>query len=220
MRRRSENRLARSALAVLLGAVLAAGVAAQAPGAAQRAGAVADLVPRVTVTRGKKASDLKVQEAVFLGDGVETHSKARARLRLLDDSIINMGPRTQVTIEDLNLDTEETSLDLKYGRLRADVVRQPTGGRRFRVSTRTALLGAVGTTLFVAALPNETAVANLSQDPTADVWVRSSDPKLTLEIILKPGYGTRVRRGQRPNPPRLWSKEDIALANDDTREFR
>jgi len=204
----------------LAAVALAGGLVAQVPESGARAGAVTELVPRVSVTRAPKTLELQAQAPVFLGDVVETQKNSRARLRLLDDSVLNLGPRTQVVIEVMNQETKQTGLDLRYGRLRADVSRQQPGGRRFQVSTRAALLGAVGTTLFVAALPNETAVANLSADPTAQVWVRSSDLKLSLEVILKPGYGTRIRQGQRPNPPRLWSKEDIELANDDTREFR
>lgn len=180
---------------------------------------VTDLVPRVQVMRAQARQEMQGREPVFLQDLLETGKKARVRLELLDRSVINLGPRSHFTLAEVNEATQQTSLVLTHGRLRAEVIKHTRQGGEFLVRTRTAVVGVVGTTEFVAAFPEDTFVANLSQDFTSRIWVRSNDPAIPDVVILKPGYGTRISLGAPPNPPGLWEKERIEMALDDSREF-
>jgi hypothetical protein len=200
---------------LLLGfALLPAGAPSPAPDAV-----VGEMVPIVLVLRERVKHDLKLSETLYERDVVETARKARARLRLVEGSVINLGPRTRFTFLTVSETTQQAGLELHFGRVRAEVSRRTRRGGRFEINTRTAVLGVIGTTVFAAAFPDETPVAILSADPTAVVSVRSSNPAIDGEVLLKPGYGTRVALDRAPAPPRLWGREEIGLANDDTREF-
>ncbi|MBI4466404.1 MAG: FecR domain-containing protein [Acidobacteria bacterium] len=179
-----------------------------------------DLVPQVQLIRVQARLEVQPRQPVYTQDRLETEKRARVRLELLDGSIVNLGPRSRFTLAEMDEPTQKASLLLTHGRLRAEVVRRTRAGGEFVVRTRTAVVGVIGTMAFVAAGAEETFVANLSRDFTARISVRSTDPAIPELTILKPGYGTRVSLGAPPDPPRLWEKERIELALDDSREFR
>lgn len=188
-------------------------------GAQSPVGRVSDLVPRARLTRARAVLEVRPQAPVFLQDTLETEKRARLRVELADGSLLNLGPRSKFTLEKMDVTTQTGALVLLHGRLRAEISKRMRPRAEFTLRTQTAVVGVIGTTAFVAAFPEETFVANLSADFTARLRVRSSDPTLPGEVILKPGYGTRVALGAAPEPPRLWEKERIERARDDSREF-
>jgi hypothetical protein len=152
-------------------------------------------------------------------DLLQTEKKARARLQLLDGSQVNLGPRTRFIVAEMDEQSQQSHLLLVAGRLRAEIAKRTHPQGRFTVQTRTAVIGAIGTEEFVAAFPEETIVANLSDDPNSLLWVRSSDPKIDVVVFVRPGYGTRVPLGNPPTPPRVWGEKEMERARDDSREF-
>lgn len=211
----------RGSLQGLLLAGCGLGLLAQAPATSSKlAGTVSDLVPRVQLRRAAAQLEVHLRDSVFLQDVLETERRSRVRVELVDGSVVNVGPRSRFLVTEMNETSQQTALLLEYGRLRAEVKKRSQPGGKFEVRTRTGVSGVVGTTHFVAAFPEETIVANLSRDPTARIWVRSSNPAIPLTVILKPGYGTSVGLDAPPGQPSLWGKERIQRALDDSREFR
>jgi hypothetical protein len=187
--------------------------------AAKPAGNITNLFPKVRLTRAKAKFDVQVNDPLFLQDLLQTEKKARARLLLLDGSQVNLGPRTRFIVAEMSEQSQQSHLLLVAGRLRAEIAKRTNPQGRFTVQTRTAVIGAIGTEEFVAAFPEETIVANLSDDPNSLLWVRSSDPKIDVVVFVRPGYGTRVPLGNPPTPPRVWGEKELERARDDSREF-
>jgi ferric-dicitrate binding protein FerR (iron transport regulator) len=200
--------------------LFAAALAAQSPASNPApAGSVTDLIPRVTLTRASAKLNLQVQDPLFLEDMLQTEKKSRARLRLLDGSLVNLGPKSRFAILEMDAVTQQSFLVLGLGQLRAEVTRRTQPNGYFVVRTQTTVLGVMGTIEFVAAFLEETIVANLSDDPNSLLWVRSSDPAIDVVVFVKPGFGTRVPRGSAPTPPRPWDEKEIARTWHDSRPF-
>jgi hypothetical protein len=138
-------------LAVLLAAALAVPPHALAQ-AAQRAGEVTRVVPTASIQRAGRQLAAAAQSPVFWQDVVATDRGGRARVALDDGSVLNVGSESSLTITRHDANTQQTELDLAYGRVRANVVRLARPGAKFEVKTRTAVAGVVGTDFFLSFL--------------------------------------------------------------------
>lgn len=178
-------------------------------------GNVTRVVRTADLLRGKSTTPIKEHDAVAENDRVRTQASGRARIVLRDGSIINIGSSTLFTVKGANEGSRAGSLEIAYGRIRADVVAS-AGGGRYQIRTSTAVCGVLGTTVFVDASRDLTRVANLSDDPKSLVRVVSADAKTPGEVVLKPGEGTSVPVKGAPQPPRHWSPEEVLAAQQDT----
>src|SRR5262245_28389593 len=93
---------------------------AEAARAATEAGTVAGINGTPTVTRGTTSAPLKRGDLVQIGDRIETDASAKVKLVLADDSVLSIGPRSQVTINELMLDGggRKGRLDVLVGRFK------------------------------------------------------------------------------------------------------
>src|SRR6185369_8126614 len=80
--------------------------------AANEAGSVTAINGTPTVMRGTATAPLKRGDTVLIGDRIETDATAKVKVLLADDSVLAIGPRSQVTIDELVL-----SSDGRKGRL-------------------------------------------------------------------------------------------------------
>jgi hypothetical protein len=183
--------------------------------AATDIGNVTRVVRTADLLRGKSTAALKERDGVAENDRIRTQASGRARVVLHDGSILNIGSSTLFTVKGVTEGSRAGSLEIAYGRIRAEVAASAAGGR-FQIRTSTAVCGVLGTTVFVDASRDLTRVANLSDDPKSLVRVVSSDAKTTGEVILKPGEGTSVPVKGGPQPPRKWSLEEVQNAQQDT----
>lgn len=181
--------LLRAFLLLLLG-MPAASAAAQA----ERAGEVTALLPVARLERsGAAAVELRMRDTVYWKDWVETERQARARLGLLDGSIVNVGSEARFQILRHDQTTGETAIGLNFGKVRAEV-RKLGAGARFELRTETATVGVIGTHVYVAAAAALTTVINFE----GRVGVRNADPAVGPEETLAPFELAEVERGQPP----------------------
>ena len=163
----------------------------------QQAGKVSGQIPIGKVQHeGGAEIDLKLSDLVFWGDWVVTQDNGRIRIRLDDGSYLNIGVRSQMNIIQHDPQSQQTSIMLKLGSLRGEVVKL-TKGARFETRTPTAVIGVVGTTFITSASPQLTRVWSV----TGDVTVRNIDPNVPFEVTLHTGQTTSVEVGKPPETP-------------------
>ena len=184
--------------------------------ASDEIGRVTRVFKTTDLLRGKTSAQLKEQDAIAENDRIRTQSSGRARVVLTDGSILNVGASTLFTVKSATPNTRAGSLEMAYGRIRAEIVALATSRRTFEVRTATAVCGVLGTTLFLDASRDLTRIANLSDDATSLVRVVSTDARATGEVTLRPGEGTSVPVKGAPQPPRRWSVEEVRAAQHDT----
>lgn len=174
------------------------------------------VVKTADLLHGKSTAPLKEQDAIAENDRIRTQSSGRARVVLTDGSILNVGASTLFTVKSATADSRAGSLEIAYGRIRAEIVARAASQRSFEIRTSTAVCGVLGTTVFLDASRDLTRIANLSEDAASLVRVVSTDARAQGEVVLRPGEGTSVPARGAPQPPRRWSAEEVQAAQQDT----
>ena len=137
------------ALAGLLIALLALPLDSMAQGA-QSAGKVSNVVPVVNVVRGAQQVPAGAGTPVYWQDAINTGHMARARVALNDGSILNVGQDSNLSIVKHDSSTQQTELELNFGRVRSQAVHLTKPGASFKIRTPTGVAGVVGTDFFLA----------------------------------------------------------------------
>ena len=122
--------------------------------AASRAGEIAALKPAAT----RNAQPAALRQEVDWNDVLATGPSGRLRAGLADGSQLSLGSSTQLTVTAHSPESQQTELQLLYGRLRSRVVPLTRPGSRFQVKTPTAAIGVIGTDFYVAATAQVTTV--------------------------------------------------------------
>jgi hypothetical protein len=176
-------------------------------------GAVAAMQGQVQLESAGKARDARVGASVYLGDQVRTETDGRAKVVLLDGSVLDLGPGTTVSVERQELDVAaaryETAVGMRSGKLRA-WVGEPYGtpGTRFEVETSTAVVSVRGAQVVVlhSAALEESEVANLD----GDVEVSSRLGVISGGVPVAPGSFTRIQKGRFPASPEVADEAQLA----------
>ncbi len=210
------NRLVRSSLSVLLFLAAAASLPAfPPPQTAQQplAGNITALIPTGSVLREKKTYEAKKDMQVFWQDTVKTERGGRARLRLEDGSILNVGSQASLVVTKHDPGKQQTDLELIYGKVRADVTKFATPDGHFEIRTKVAVCGVVGTEEYLEATDLATTVIDLGG---GQVRVSSADPRFPGATLLNPGEAISIIAGRAPGPKRLATSEEMSRAIQDT----
>ena len=86
-----------------------------------------------------------VKTLVDWGDVVRTGEGGRARVSLDDGSVLNVGSSSSLTLTQHDAKAQQTQIELEYGRMRTQVVKQSKPNSKFEVHTTTGVAGVVGT---------------------------------------------------------------------------
>jgi hypothetical protein len=97
-------------------------------------------------------------DPVYRQDTVRTDRAGRVRIGLLDGSILNVGSASSLIISKHNPPTQQTQIELEYGRIRPDVVRIVKPGGSFEIRTPGAVTGVVGTKFDISSTADLTMV--------------------------------------------------------------
>ena len=91
-------------------------------------------------------------------DLLKTEQAGRMRAGLTDGSILSLGSNSELRVLQHDATSQQTSLEVGYGKLRSRAVKvtQPNG--KFEVKTPNAVIGVIGTDFFVGYEPNKTTV--------------------------------------------------------------
>jgi ferric-dicitrate binding protein FerR (iron transport regulator) len=144
----------RSALAALL-CLLMAGLPVWAePAGDQTAGTVKAMIPDAT----RNTQPLAVNATLQWNDLLQTNAKGRVRAVLTDGSILSLGSNGQLRVVQHDAATQQTAIDLNYGKLRNQVVKITQPGGKYEVKTPNAVIGVIGTDFYVAFKDGRTTV--------------------------------------------------------------
>jgi ferric-dicitrate binding protein FerR (iron transport regulator) len=126
--------------------------------AGQRAGQITATIPKQYVIRGQHQEDGQVGSVVMWEDLLRTEPRGRVRVVLDDGSILNLGSGSDMRVIRHAVQSQQTELEMRYGRMRAQVVKLARPGSKFEIRTSTAICGVLGTDFYVYATPRETRV--------------------------------------------------------------
>lgn len=178
-----------------------------------QAGDIRALVPVGYVVRGTApAVPAQRSDPVYWQDVVRTERGGRVRIGLLDGSILNVGSESSLTITKHDPATQETQVDLIYGRIRARAVHIMQPGGSFKVRTPVAVTGVVGTRFYVVTTADMTFVLCLEDT----VRVRNAEDRVAGEVVLHAGEFTRVLRGLPPAAASPASPEQLRESEETT----
>ena len=116
---------------------------------AQRAGQISRAIPEVAIARGPQQLPAIVKTLVDWGDVVRTGEGGRARVALDDGSVLNVGSSSTLTVTQHNAAAQQTQIELTYGRVRSQVVKQAKPNAKFEIHTGVGVAGVVGTDFFL-----------------------------------------------------------------------
>ncbi len=181
-------------------------------------GRITALVGEAVVVRPgiTRAQSLAVESRVFARDRIQTREESRAQITLADQSVMSIGERTDIEIQEFRFDAGS--------RVRNLLVRIGQGIMRMNASSAAATgpvslsanLASVtfsGTEAVVEVTPSRTAVASLE----GRVRVTSTQPGVTGAVELRPGEGTDVDAGAAPKPAAVWGAARLERVKQATR---
>src|SRR3984957_4964401 len=136
------------ALAILVSAsiIVPPDISAQV---AQRAGQISRAIPDVGIARGAQQMPAPVKALVDWGDVVRTGDGGRARVALDDGSVLNVGSSSTLTVTQHNAAAQQTQIELTYGRVRSQVIKQTKPNSKFEIHTAVGVAGVGGTDFFL-----------------------------------------------------------------------
>ena len=125
------------------------------PTSGREAGKISALLPVALVVRGtgrrRTSTVAKKGEELIWNDLLKTERGGRARVTLVDGSILSLGSQAELKIVRHDARSQQTALQLSYGRIRAEVASITRAGGRFSMRTPTAVAGVIGRTVAPAA---------------------------------------------------------------------
>jgi len=176
------------------------------------AGHITALLPQDHVLRETQTLTAAKDMPLLWRDVVKTESGGRVRIELSDGSILNLGSDAQLRILPYDARHKQTTLELLYGRLLADVVHIAKRKGKLYVRTPIAVAGVVGTRFGVQANPDSADV--LCREGA--VRVRNADENVVGEVVVLAGEFTHVERGKPPTPPAPASPEQFRAGQEAT----
>lgn len=152
-----------------------------------------------------------LRDDVFAEDILKTGAGGRVKILFRDDTLINLGEESEVTVSEFIIVPEKglRKATLNLGR---GVGRFLVGGTfpdeesRVEVNTPTAVIGVRGTTFFVQILTLTETLIYSSVDP---VEVGNILKSVVGKVKLSPSFVTSVKEGLAPDPPRPFDPAEL-----------
>lgn len=175
------------------------------PPTLDRAGTVIAALPQTTIERRVDKFTANPGVDVAWNDLLRTDQRGRVRVTLVDQTIISLGSDSQLRVVKAQARTQQTTLELSYGRIRMQIVKVLQGGR-FELRTPTAIAGVVGTDFGAdASQPGVTKFVCIA----GDVRISSTDPKVRGTVVCHAGSTITVPAGKPPAAPEPATPEQL-----------
>src|SRR5262250_1894117 len=188
--------------------------AAQAQSGQQpEAGKITALIPTGSVLRAKNTLEAKKDMSVLWLDTVKTDKGGRARIRLGDGSVLNVGSQASMVVTKHDPGKQQTELELIYGKVRADVTKISTPDGHFEIRTKVAVCGVVGTEEYIDSTDLATTVIALGG---GQVRVSATDPRFPGDVLLNPGEAVSVVAGRGAGAKRQATAAELVQAVQET----
>src|SRR5271157_3019615 len=210
----------RSLLSVVLSLLLMVMPAFGDPSGDQTAGQVKALIPDAS----RNAQPLAVKDTLQWNDLLKTNTKGRLRVVLTDGSILSLGSDSELKVVQHDASSQQTSIEMNYGKLRNQVVKITQPGGKYEVKTPNAVIGVIGTDFYVGYDNNRTTVicykGQLVVTPGANAAVINSNNATTgatTGTTLSAGHivvvGPKDQEGGAAPPPPTLLQTSIADTN-------
>jgi hypothetical protein len=113
-------------------------------------GLVAGINGSPVIVRGEKSDPLKVGDQLSAGDRIRTDAGAKVRVLLADDSVLSIGPGSEVALDELQLGAggRKGRLSVLVGRFKIAIAAWLSGASDYEVRMPTAVAGVRGTVLW------------------------------------------------------------------------
>jgi hypothetical protein len=144
----------RSFLSFLLSLLLAATPVFAASTDTQTAGEVKALIPAAS----RNAQPVKAKDSLAWNDLLKTDAQGRLRAGLTDGSILSLGSNSELRVVQHDAVSQQTSIEMNYGKLRSQVVKITKPDGKYEVTTPNAVIGVIGTDFYVGHANNQTTV--------------------------------------------------------------
>jgi hypothetical protein len=120
----------------------------------QTAGEVKALIPAAS----RNAQPVKAKDSLAWNDLLKTDTQGRLRAGLTDGSILSLGSNSELRVVQHDAVSQQTSIEMNYGKLRNQVVKITKPDGKYEVKTPNAVIGVIGTDFFVGHANNQTTV--------------------------------------------------------------
>jgi hypothetical protein len=169
---------------------------------------------KAIIERDKKAIEAKVKDSILLKDTVSTMEASKAKMLFIDDSVLTLGEKSKVVIEEFIYTKEKEGrsiFNLLDGKMKSIV-----GKTKFEVHTPTSVAAARGTVIL-----SETGVIDGRKFTIiicleGEANIMSADPNIPGSIILTPGMMVIIFEGEPLPTPTPASPSDIERLKDAT----
>src|ERR1700726_2709081 len=121
---------------------------------AQHAGQIHAMIPAAT----RNSQPAKVKDDLQWNDLLRTTHSGRLRAGLKDGSILSLGADSELRIVQHDSASQQTSLEMDFGKIRSQVVKITKPAGKFEVKTPNAVIGVIGTDFYAAFESNTTTV--------------------------------------------------------------
>jgi hypothetical protein len=140
---------------VLLCFLLITSPAFSAPdGSGTRAGEISAMIPAAT----RNSTPAKAKDELDWNDLLRTEHSGRVRAGLTDGSILSLGSDTELRIVKHDAASQQTALEMNFGKVRSQVIKITNPGGKFELKTPNAVIGVIGTNFYAAYEGNTTTV--------------------------------------------------------------
>ncbi|MHB8755288.1 MAG: FecR family protein [Candidatus Acidiferrales bacterium] len=184
--------------------------AAYAAATTQRAGTISIILPKVELARGAQTTPVKPPTIVYWGDVVSTAHMARARIKLDDGSVLNVGSDSSLTVVKHDASNQQTQINIAYGEVRSKVVHLTKPGASFQERTPTGVAGVVGTDFDLAYIDTITRLVVFQGT------VKFCNLAGQCVMVSAGQMSTIPRRNAAPDTPIVAPNEDLLRAGRDT----
>lgn len=123
-------------------------------GGAQHAGQINALIPAAL----HNTQTAKVRDELQWNDLLKTEHSGRVRAGLADGSILSLGSDSELRIVQHDSTSQQTSLEINYGKVRSQVQKITQPGGKFEMKTPNAVIGVIGTDFYTEYEANRTTV--------------------------------------------------------------
>jgi ferric-dicitrate binding protein FerR (iron transport regulator) len=167
--------LLKSLLSVSLALLMAATPLFSAPADNRTAGEVKALIPAAS----RNAQPVKVKDNLEWNDLLKTDARGRLRAGLADGSILSLGSNSELKVVQHDAASQQTSIEVNYGKLRNQVVKITKPDGKYEVKTPNTVIGVIGTDFYVGYADQRTTVicyvGTVTVTPAAGAKVLKSD---------------------------------------------
>ena len=191
---------------------VAAGPKDQSPASIEEvvAGKVTRIKGSAIAIQNAQPRILGVGSEIQLGDIISTGANSRLELRMSDDSVFNLGEKTNFVVMEYDLKQNRGSAAFRLMSGALNVVSgkiAALGDSQFRIETELATVGIRGTEIWLGTLGDHFEVAMWSG---TGVSVKTRGGEV---VITEPNQGVLVRGADtKPDAPEGWARPKLAAA--------